>query len=222
MKTKSNMIIAMCCLSSLLMLSASASAQEEKIDASAWTAKEVSKETMEKVINGNLFVPSQRRAPRVEPAPGEAGQEQPEQQYEPQPEPEDPDRAYRFIGVSYTGERWLAFFENMQTREVFRVGEDETFASGKLGAISHDVVEYQVGDEQRNIQIGYDLTGALASRSYGSGMSGYYGSSDGYGSSTSERGSDNSTTSSNESSDTGSSTADILRRLRERRERESQ
>lgn len=191
----------------------------------AWTPHEVPAELMESVINGNLFVPNQRRVPRVEPPPGEETDNQPaDQTREPEViDQDDPDRDYRLIGSSYTGGQWLAFIENSQTREIHRVAVDQSIASGKVSSIDYDRIEYAVNDETRAIQIGRDLTGAEPRASLESELSNLFAPVTTTDQTPSPTGTTESTNAPATESATGdNSRAEILRRLRERRERESQ
>jgi hypothetical protein len=194
-----------------------------------WSARQVSAELVEAVINGNLFVPDQRREPRVQPPPGDSASDE-SQTYGPTDPPieyraEDPDRSYRLIGTSFTGGRWLAFIENDQTREIHRVTVDESIASGTVTAINYNRIEYAANDQSRSVPIGRDLTGAEPPASLESDLSGLFATESASDVSTDSM--DTQSQADNTPAATAPSTADdqraeVLRRLRERRERESQ
>ena len=195
--------------------------------APAWTAREVPAELMEAVINGNLFVPNQRREPRVEPPPGENTSDGSpvEESISPQNtyQEDDPDRAYRLIGLSHTGGRWLAFIENSQTREMHRVAVDQPIASGTVTAIDYDRIEYAVNDETRIIQIGHDLTGIEPRVPLESELSSLFAPVTTTGETPSPNNiAETTNTPATETAGGDVSREEILRRLRERRERESQ
>lgn len=195
-----------------------------------WSPRPVGSELVNSVINGNLFVPNQRRAPRVETKPGEADNPtKAEDTQTSQPpidvEPENPDRRYRLIGTSSDTGRWVAFIENTETDEVFRVALDEEIARGSVALISYDRIEYSVNGQVISVLIGRDLTGEIPQPSLGERLDNLFMSD----STTTEP--DNSTETSGTNSENSPSAtpsdadaqrAEILRRLRERRQRDSQ
>ena len=221
----------------LIVLPGALSFTQSKEDApgqvQAWSPRPVPGGLVDKVINGNLFVPNQRREPRVEPPSGEANNSEGPDENAPPPverEPENPDRRYRLVGTSAETGRWLAFIENTETREVVRVAVDQEVASGSVTKIDYNRIEYANDGETTSVLIGCDLTGeppqpplnerldnlfmpesAVSSRPDGSGAS-----------ESSNNGSSGGNPSSAPPSDTDAQRAEILRRLRQRRERDSQ
>lgn len=194
----------------------------------AWTARTVPKDLIDSVINGNLFVPNQRREPRVEPPPGNTEQETTSA---PEPQrteivPDDPDRDYRLIGTSQNGGQWLAFIENNQSQQIHRIAVDQPIASGRITHIDFNRIEYAVNDETRGIQIGRDLTGAAPIPTLESDLDNLFAPStnteQAINPSGADQASDTHTTGPVTDTAGESSRAEILRRLRERRERESQ
>lgn len=198
--------------------------------ASTWSAREVPAELVDSIINGNMFMPDLRREPRVELSPGDAVSDEMRAEDPPAPQPvysaDDPDRRFRLIGSSFAGGRWLAFIENNETGEVHRVAVEEPIASGTITAIDYNRIEYVANDESRTVLIGRDLTGAEPPTTLESDLSSLFESDT---PSVQTAVSPRADTSSNtpntlatDPSDAEARRAEVLRRLRERRERESQ
>lgn len=187
--------------------------------ATKWSAKEVPSDLVDTIINRNMFVPDQRRAPRVETPPEDVDDTQTEEAAPPvEVHPEDPDRRFRLIGASFVTDRWLAFIENLDDAQIHRVSIDGKIASGTITEIGYNRIEYAVDGETRTVLIGRDLTGAepvMPAPSY-PGASGATAPPSNV---TPTNGNDAPTAA---PSDADARRAEILRQLRERRERENQ
>jgi len=96
----------------------------------------------------NIFSPDRgaRRRQEVE------GQARPKPEYRP-----EQDIVLR--GVSQQGERWVAFFENLQSGVTTRVQKGEDLARGKVTAITLDNIEYDVNGETVQVAVGQTLDG---------------------------------------------------------------
>lgn len=195
----------------------------------AWTARKVPAGVVETIINGNMFTPDLRREPKVEePDDGDEAEEvevEEAQDAPPEPEVVDPDRGYRLVGTSHAEAGWFAFIESRVSGEIYRVSVDESVASGRVTMIDYNRIEYEVEKDVRTILIGQDLTGAAPQASIESELSRLFdpeGSDSGSSSGSDRELSDETANPGAEPSDAENQRAEILRRLRERRERESQ
>lgn len=77
-----------------------------------------------------------------------------------QPEPEyRPERDIVLRGVSQQGQRWVAFFENLQSGVTTRAQKGDEIARGKVQAISLDRVEYELNGQVVQVAVGQTLDG---------------------------------------------------------------
>jgi hypothetical protein len=83
--------------------------------------------------------------------------------------PLSPEQIVVFVGVLAQDDEYLAFAENQQTRQlmILRTGDD--VARGKVVAITLDSIAYGVGGNIKEIHLGQNLAGELASTSFASG-----------------------------------------------------
>lgn len=239
----------------LPMASAIAQNESQPTGVKPWQAKPVDRAEVEAVINGNLFIPDQRREPVKEPPPGtsqaQADDHQP-QIVAPPSRPEDPGKQYRLIGVSKRDGQWLAFIEHRGDGTIQRVALNEPVANGQVTAINIDSIEFQAQvevvpepsrepeaeagtepdaaaqpeaepetrTELRSIWIGQDLTGADATGSFGSSIPN--GFTPGPGPSSPDQTHPDAGPGDTDNNASNASPADILRQMRERRQREGQ
>lgn len=83
--------------------------------------------------------------------------------------PLSPEQIVVFVGVLAQDDEYVAFAENQQTRQlmILRTGDD--VARGKVVAITLDTIAYGVGGTIKDIHLGQNLAGELASTSFASG-----------------------------------------------------
>ncbi|MEZ6190656.1 MAG: hypothetical protein R3C45_05115 [Phycisphaerales bacterium] len=185
-----------------------------------WSAKEVPSEVVDTIISRNIFVPDQRRAPRVETPAQDADDAASDQSPPPvEAQPEDPGRRFRLIGASFSTGQWIAFIEEIDTSDIHRLAVDGPIANGTVATIDYDRIEYAVDGEVRDILIGRDLTGAEPVKTAVS-----YPGTNGPAAppTTATPPTNNSSPTATPTSDADARRAEILRQLRERRERENQ
>lgn len=186
-------------------------------EVTAWSARIIPSEVVDVIINRNLFVPDQRRAPRIETPTQEADDAASDEPAPPvEIQPEDPGRRFRLIGSSFSTGRWIAFIEQIDTTDIHRVAVNDEIANGTVTTIDYNRIGYTAEGETRDILIGRDLTGAEPVMPATS----YPGSNGSTSSSTATTSSPNN--SSAAPPDADARRAEILRQLRERRERENQ
>ncbi len=227
---------------SMLVAATAAQAQAPSSGAEPWSARDVDDELVEAVVRGNLFAPEQRRAPRVEtPAVEDEPDTEPERTIvEQPPEPDDPGKGYRLVGISRHDGRWLAFIEESGSGLTHRIAPDQPIAAGVVAQIEVDRITYtpeteadtEVASEPRIILIGRDLTGAVPEPSLESAVTNLFvpeSTAKVPSGSDSDTDASSSAESTNETPptapDPGSAEArraELLRQMRERRERESQ
>lgn len=208
----------------LVMLSTLPVTAQDAVDTAAtvtkWSARQVPSETVDTIINRNMFVPDQRRAPRIEAPPADEGDAGGSDDPEPAPaeaHPEDPGRRFRLIGSSFSTGRWIAFIEQIDTTDIHRVAVNGEIANGTVATIDYDRIGYTVDGETRAVQIGRDLTGAEPVMP----TTTYPGTDNAAPSPTAAAPSNNNGPPA-ASSDADARRAEVLRQLRERRERENQ
>lgn len=185
-----------------------------------WSAREVPSEVVDTIINRNIFVPDQRRAPRVEtPTIDDSDTASDEPAVQIEAKPEDPGRRFRLIGSSFSTGQWIAFIEQMDTNDIRRITINGEIANGTVTRIDYNRIEYAVDGEKRDILIGRDLTGAepvMPTTAY-PGTNGPTVTPP-----TTTSTSNNGPPAAASPSDADARRAEILRQLRERRERENQ
>lgn len=197
---------------------------EPVVSVTAWSAGAVPADVVDTIINRNMFVPGQRRAPRIETPAEHAEDARPDEPAtpadaeRPQDRPEDPARRFRLIGSSFSTGQWIAFIEQTDTSEIHRVAVNTAVANGSVAAIDYDQIEFAVGGETRTVLIGRDLTGAepLTPNAAAPGADGPPPSSPATTPATTHNAPDAAP------SDADARRAEILRQLRERREQQSQ
>jgi hypothetical protein len=80
-----------------------------------------------------------------------------------------PEQSVAFRGVLCPDEEYVAFVENVQTRQISIVKVGDEIARGRVAAITLDTLAYDSGGKVHQIHLGQDLTGETAS----SGGGGY-------------------------------------------------
>ena len=70
-----------------------------------------------------------------------------------------PERDIVLRGVSQQGDRWVAFFENLQSGVTSRAQKGDEIARGKVQAISLDQVEYELNGQVVQVAVGQTLDG---------------------------------------------------------------
>jgi len=98
----------------------------------------------------NIFLRDRRppRPPRVGP---------------PRPVADDRDRRLVLTGTALCGTEFVAFFEDVRSGETFRARAGATVGTGRLHAITLDGVEYETGGKTTSVEIGFSLAGEAAS-----------------------------------------------------------
>jgi len=194
------------------------------VSVTAWSAGAVPADVVDTIINRNMFVPGQRRAPRIETPADNADDARsdesapPSAEDRPQDRPEDPGRRFRLIGSSFSTGQWIAFIEQADTSDIHRVAVNTAVANGTVLAIDYDQIVFAVEGETRTVLIGRDLTGAepLTPAAAAPGAAGPSPSSTATTPPTTNNAPDAAP------SDADARRAEILRQLRERREQQSQ
>jgi hypothetical protein len=189
------------------------------VDKAKWSAREVPSEVVDTIISRNIFVPDQRRTPRVEtPTIEDSGTTSDEPAIQIEAQPEDPGRRFRLIGSSFSTGQWIAFIEQMDTDDIRRIAIDGEIANGTVSRIDYDRIEYTVDGEARDILIGRDLTGAEPVMP----TVAFPGTNGPAATPPTTTSTSNNGSPAAPSSDADARRAEILRQLRERRERENQ
>ena len=100
----------------------------------------------------NMFLRDRRSPPSQRPAPTA-----------PATVAAEPDRHIMLTGIAKHGSEYVAFLEDTRTGETIRVRVGEAAGKGKLTAITLDGVDYECGGTMARIEIGSSLAGSTPS-----------------------------------------------------------
>lgn len=186
------------------------------VPADPWTPPSDGRERFEPITRVNIFLAQRPRVMEDRPRQPEPEPDEPKEDPGPPPPPPDPDGNKVLVGVSLVGEgedrRPVMVIEDRSTGQITRVTELGPFSQGEITAADLNGLTYTVGDDTRQVGIGQALTGEPAPGSPPAPGSGTPGSTPGSAPATSSEPDGNASENGEES--------DVLRRLRERRERE--
>jgi hypothetical protein len=100
------------------------------------------------ILQRNIF--SRQRGPRIDPS---------QRQRTDVPPPPSPESYHILKGIVQENGVFIAFIENTQRSQIFRVREGDSIARGKVKALNLDTIEYQFEDRIVKVAIGKDLAG---------------------------------------------------------------
>lgn len=75
------------------------------------------------------------------------------------PPPPNPESYYVLKGIVQENSVFIAFIEDTQRSQIFKVREGDSVARGKIKALNLDTIEYQFEDRVVKVAIGKDLEG---------------------------------------------------------------
>ncbi len=100
------------------------------------------------IIQRNIF--SRQRGPRVDLSRGQRMDA---------PPPPNPETYYILKGIVQENGVFIAFLEDTQRGQIFRVREGDSVARGKVKTFNLDTIEYEFGDRTVTVAMGKDLEG---------------------------------------------------------------
>lgn len=100
------------------------------------------------ILQRNIF--SRQRGPRIDPS---------QRQRMDVPPPPNPESYHILKGIVQENGIFIAFVENTQRNQIFRVREGDSVARGKVKNFNLDMIEYQFEDRIVKVAIGKDLEG---------------------------------------------------------------
>jgi len=174
----------------VLSQDADTSAQKSAQKKDAW-------ENYQIILQRNIF--SRQRGPRIDPS---------RRQRIDAPPPPSPESYHILKGIVQENSVFIAFIENTQRGQIFKVREGDSVARGIVKAINLDTIEYHFENRKFTVSMGYDLEGGRGSVTFNQ----MYELSQSY-TPTSEKATE-------ETSSPSADEAEILKKLMERRQQQ--
>lgn len=145
---KHNNKIAVCILPAVALICIITIWPESGLGQDAAVSKQDDWENYQIILQRNIF--SRQRGPRIDSS---------QRQRMDAPPPPSPESYHILKGIVQENGIFIAFIENTQRGQIFRVREGDSIARGKVETFTLDTIEYHFEDRKITVAMGNDLEG---------------------------------------------------------------
>lgn len=145
---KHNNKIAVCILQAIVLIFIITILPQSGLGEGAEVRKKDAWEDYQIILQRNIF--SRQRGPRIDLS---------QSQRTDAPPPPSPESYHILKGIVQENGVFIAFIENTQRGQIFKVREGDTIARGKVETFTLDTIEYNFEDRKVKVAVGNDLEG---------------------------------------------------------------